>query len=68
METFVVRVFIPADAGDVSFCGVVEHVGTGRTEPFQGTRALICFVFGELARLTTHSSIEFQPERGEVEL
>ncbi len=34
METFVVRVFVPADAAETPLAGVVEHVGTGWSAPF----------------------------------
>jgi hypothetical protein len=34
VETFVVRVFVPADADGLLFCGVVEHAGTGSAESF----------------------------------
>jgi hypothetical protein len=48
VETFVVRVFVAADADAVPFCGVVEHAGTGRAEPFQSTQDLIQIVIHEL--------------------
>jgi len=44
VETFVVRVWRPAaeevDVPTTPLRGVVEHVGTGRSDPFQGTERL----------------------------
>jgi hypothetical protein len=48
VETFVVRVFVPAGAEGVPFCGVVQHAGTGRAEPFESTEDLIQIVIHEL--------------------
>jgi hypothetical protein len=49
METFVIRVFVAADAQGVPFCGVVEHAGRGRAQAFQSTNDLIHIVVEELA-------------------
>jgi hypothetical protein len=48
VETFVMRVFVPADADGVPFCGVVERSGSGRSEPFQSAQDLIQIVLYEL--------------------
>jgi hypothetical protein len=48
VETFVVRVFVPADADVVPFCGVVERSGSGRIESFQSAQDLIQIVLHEL--------------------
>jgi hypothetical protein len=50
MRTFVVRVFVPAEANGVPLCGIVEHVGTGRAEQFHGSHGLVDAVLDELAR------------------
>ena len=41
METFVVRVFVPADDAELEPTGFVEHVGTRRSRRFQGAQGLI---------------------------
>ena len=48
METFVVRVFVPAEAGSVPFCGVVEVSSSGRAESFRSAHDLIQIVLHEL--------------------
>jgi len=51
METFVVRIFVPALDGEaVPLCGIVEHVASGRAESFQGIDDLMCLVAGALER------------------
>jgi len=53
METFVVRVWRPApgeaDSAAAPLTGVVEHIGTGRTDPFQGTQRLAELIATALA-------------------
>jgi hypothetical protein len=49
MDTFVVRVLGPlADGGEVetSLRGVVEHVGSGRTDKFRSADELVSFLQG----------------------
>ena len=41
METFVVRVFVPADQDGVPFCGLVEHIGDQRAQRFAGAIELL---------------------------
>jgi hypothetical protein len=41
METFVVRIFVPASDERLELVGVVEHPGTGRSEHFRGTESLV---------------------------
>jgi hypothetical protein len=41
METFVVRVFVAPAGETIPLCGVVEHVGSGSREPFEGAAGLI---------------------------
>jgi hypothetical protein len=42
METFVVRVWTPADAGEpVGLHGIVEHVGSGEQRRFRGPEELL---------------------------
>jgi hypothetical protein len=54
METFVVRVLRPAnarpEAGVQVLRGVVEHVGSGGSENFQGEQQLIDAIRATLAR------------------
>jgi hypothetical protein len=49
METFVVRVFVPVEDDRGPLRGVVEHVGTGSREPFQGGDRLIGFLQASVA-------------------
>lgn len=52
METFVVRIFVPAFDGDtLPLSGIVEHVASGRAEPFQGSHDLLALVREALERL-----------------
>ena len=48
METFVVRIFVPAGDEKVELTGVVEHSGTGRSEHFRGTDDLLDVVLHQL--------------------
>jgi hypothetical protein len=48
VETFVLRVFVPADRELVPFAGTIEHVGAGRSSSFQGVGELVQAVLGEL--------------------
>ena len=48
METFVVRVFVPAGHEQVPFAGTVEHVRAGRSSSFRGVAELVDAVLGEL--------------------
>lgn len=41
METFVVRIFVPAAGGETPIAGVVEHVGTGWSASFGGEEELL---------------------------
>lgn len=47
METFVIRVWTPAEperTGEPILCGLVEHVRDGKRRPFEGGRALLEFL------------------------
>lgn len=48
METFVVRVFVPAGDEKLELTGVVEHSGTGRSEHFRGSEGLVGVVLHQL--------------------
>ena len=50
METFVVRVFVAADAAPIELAGIVEHVATGTAKAFRGPSDLIGVVLHELGR------------------
>lgn len=41
METFVVRVFVPAEHGETPFAGVLEHVGTNWSARFGSDEELV---------------------------
>jgi hypothetical protein len=41
VETFVVRVFVPAGRESVPFTGTIEHVGAGESSSFRGAAELI---------------------------
>jgi len=41
METFVIRVFVPAAHGETPFAGVVEHVGTSWSARFGSDEELV---------------------------
>jgi hypothetical protein len=65
MRTYVVRVFVPADASGVPLCGIVEHVGTGRAEPFHGSGGLIDAVLRDLGNdVEPGSESREEPPRG----
>jgi hypothetical protein len=66
VETFVVRVFVPADPGGVPFCGVVEHPVTGSTEAFQSTQDLIEIVLHELERDGAARAADTTDEEGDA--
>jgi hypothetical protein len=59
VETFVVRIFVPAETEPLELSGVIEHSGTGRSEHFRGTAGLLDVVLhqleleGQRVRLTT---------------
>jgi len=50
METFVIQIRTqprdPAEPRARELRGLVEHVGSGRREPFADTRALLAFLYG----------------------
>ncbi len=48
METFVVRIFVPAGDEKLELTGVVEHSGSGRSEHFRGTESLVGVVLHQL--------------------
>jgi hypothetical protein len=48
MKTFVVRVFVSADAQPLPLAGIVEHVSAGRREAFEGGTELLQIVQREL--------------------
>jgi hypothetical protein len=53
METFVVRIWVPAGGGDElgagALRGVVEHVTTASTATFAGSDELLALLVGQLA-------------------
>lgn len=57
METFVIRVWTPAEpehSGGPTLCGLVEHIRDGERRPFEGGRALLEYL--EAATAATNSS------------
>lgn len=47
METFVIRVWTPAEperAGEPTLCGLVEHIRDGERRPFEGGSALLAYL------------------------
>jgi hypothetical protein len=51
METFVVRIFVPAVHGEaLPLCGIIEHVASGHAESFQGVEDLMRTVARALER------------------
>ena len=62
METFVVRVFVPAGDEELELTGVVEHSSTGRSERFRGTEGLIDVVLHQLE--LGRPSVEPSPREG----
>jgi hypothetical protein len=55
METFVLRIWVPADAADTSSSdlhGVVEHVSSGRNRRFMGSTELVAFIEDACAAAT----------------
>jgi hypothetical protein len=66
VETFVIRIFVPADADGVPFCGIVERSGSGRAVSFQGAQDLIQIVLHELQRDSARG-LESSVDRGGTE-
>jgi hypothetical protein len=56
VETFVIQIPTPADCtaetGAEELRGVVEHVGSGRRQPFADTRELLAFLRADYRGLT----------------
>jgi hypothetical protein len=50
VETFVVRIFVPAGDERLELSGLIERTGSGRAEPFNGAQGLIDAVLRELDR------------------
>jgi hypothetical protein len=48
VETFVVRIFVPAGEEKLELTGVVEHSGSGRSEHFRGAEGLLGVVLHQL--------------------
>ncbi len=63
METFVVRVWVPADeaAPRTPMRGIVQHAGTGRVEAFRGSEELLALVAG-MAPLRTSDGSPQDPD------
>jgi hypothetical protein len=60
METFVLRVWIPAEVNEpvaqpLGLRGFVEHVGSGRSDPFRGGDELLELV---IAAISSHAGEE----------
>lgn len=45
-----VRVFVPAGEERLELAGLVEHVASGRAQPFRGASGLVDVVLEELER------------------
>jgi hypothetical protein len=56
METFVLRIFLPADSAEVELAGIVEHVGSGVKRPFRGKQSLVAALIGGLQSRVTDDS------------
>lgn len=65
METFVVRVFVPANDEKLELTGIVEHSGSGHSEHFQGTGGLVGVVLDQL-ELDRRPVEPLRKEGGEV--
>jgi hypothetical protein len=63
VETFVVRVFVPAGDEKLELTGVVEHSGSGRSEHFRGTEGLVGVVLHQLE--LGHETVEPGDIQGE---
>ncbi len=70
METFVLRVWMPAGRegglsgdGPVTLQGVLEHIGSGRTLPFKGSDQLLDLVRNGLQETRQHRMATSQPAR-----
>ena len=53
METFVVRIFVPADGAELEVAGTVRHVASGTERSFRGRRGLVAAVLEGLLHPTT---------------
>lgn len=65
METFVVRIFVPAGDEKLELTGVVEHSGTGRSEHFRGSDGLLDVVLHQLELGPSASSPSTQTAKEE---
>ena len=65
METFVVRMWVPAEAepGQDALRGVVEHVASGRKLAFEGGRELLAFLATSGASLGAAAGVHATEER-----
>jgi hypothetical protein len=64
VETFVIRIFVPADDLELDLTGVVEHAATGRSEQFRGATGLLNVVLHQLRLEGTPFEHKIE-ERGE---
>jgi hypothetical protein len=64
METFVVRIFVPADGAKLEIAGTVRHVASGAEQSFRGRRGLVAAVVEGLLHPTTEHE-EAEPCRTE---
>lgn len=64
METFIVRVFVPAADGDTQIAGVVEHVGSGWSSHFGSEDELFSAFRSWLERERSRSSATPERARG----
>jgi hypothetical protein len=60
VETFVVRVFVAPDLAG-TLCGVVQHVETGRSEPFSSAQDLISIFLASAPPPTAEKAQEERP-------
>lgn len=59
METFVVRIFVPADGAELEIAGTVRHVASGTERSFRGRRGLVAAVLGSLLHpAAEHKEVE----------
>jgi len=63
METFVVRVFVPAEEEQLELTGIVEHSGTGRSEHFRGAESLVGVLLHQLE--LGHETVKLDDNRRE---
>jgi len=60
----VVRIFVPAGGEEITLCGTVEHVGSGRVDTFEGADRLLGLVTAGLSGRVVPTRTEMHDDGG----